>query len=180
MQFHALVAEHKIDPLLMHQFRLRNTFARHGMEWDDDYVNVYRSQLLATCTPFDGIAERLSRVKQKAKTGLISNAYDGDEQRERIKHSGLEACFDVIVVAGDVGVYKPDPSIFLYALNLIQVAPDKALYIGDSITHDVAGAKSVGMKTVLFCKQPRRDTGSADYVITGVDELRDFLDQMVI
>jgi FMN phosphatase YigB (HAD superfamily) len=164
----------------MHEFRLRNTFLRHAMVWDDDYVDVYRKKLVATCTPFDGISERLSRLKQKVKTGLISNAYDGKEQRERIRNSGLEACFDVIVIAGDVGVYKPDPAIFLQALNLIQVAPDNALYIGDSITYDVAGAKSAGMKTALFCRQPRSDTGGADFVITGVDELRVFLDQRVI
>jgi len=180
MKFHALVAEHKIDPLLMHEFRLRNTFVRHAMAWDDDYVDVYRNKLVATCTPFDGILERLSRLKQKVKTGLISNAYDGEEQRERIRHSSLEACFDVIVIAGDIDIYKPDPSIFLHTLSLIQVAPDRALYVGDSITYDVVGAKSAGMKTALFCKQPRKDTGVADYVITGIDGLRTFLDQVVM
>jgi len=180
MRFHRLVAENKIDPLLMHEFRLKNTFIRNEMAWKDDYVNFYRNKLLGTCTPFKGGGKLLSGVKQKVKTGLITNAYDGEEQRERIRNSGLEAYFDLIVIAGDIGIYKPDPSIFFYALNRINVVPGKALYIGDSVTHDIVGAKSAGMKTALFSEHSNRDTDVADYIIGGVDELQDLLNQVVV
>jgi HAD superfamily hydrolase (TIGR01509 family) len=179
MRFHHLVTKQEVDPLLMHEFRLRNTFIRHKMAWDDDYVALYRNKLFETCVPFDGVEQLLAAVKRKTRTGLITNAYDAIEQRERIRSSGLEAYFDVIVIAGDIGIYKPDPSIFLYALSLIEAEPDETLYIGDSVTHDIVGAKSAGMKAVLLGKQSNRGAGIADYVVSGIDELQELLGQEV-
>jgi HAD superfamily hydrolase (TIGR01549 family) len=179
MKFHHLVAERQINPLLMHEFRLKNSFTRHAIEWKDNYVNLYQKQLIETCRPLDGIEKLLVGLKPKGKIGLITNAYDAKEQRERIKNSGLEAYFDVIVIAGEIGIYKPEPSIFLYALNSIGVEPDQALYIGDSVTYDMVGAKSAGMKTVLFNKDSNRQASAADYTIDGVAELQVLLDRIV-
>ncbi|MCP4367844.1 MAG: HAD family hydrolase [Deltaproteobacteria bacterium] len=180
MSFHRLVAEHKIDPLVMHKFRLQNTFSRHNLAWDDEYVDFYQDKLLKTCTPFNGVEKLLSGVKQKVKTGLITNAYDGQEQGERIRSSGLEIYFDLIVIAGDIGLYKPDISIFLYALNRLNVAPDRALYVGDSIKYDIVGAKAAGMKTTLFSKQSNRDCNVADYNVKGIDELQALFDRVIV
>ena len=180
MKFHSLVDEHKIDPLLMHEFRLRNTFIRHNINWNDLYINLYRKKLLELCIPFIGVEKLLSGIKQKVKTGLITNAYDGDEQRERIRNAGLETYFDVIVVAGDIGIFKPDSSIFLYALKCINVSPNQALYIGDSVSYDIIGAKSAGMKTALFSRNSDSDTNIADYFIQGIDGLQTFFDQVGI
>jgi HAD superfamily hydrolase (TIGR01509 family) len=179
MKFHHLVTKEEVDPLLMHEFRLRNTFMRHKMAWDDDYVALYRNQLFETCVPFDGVVQLLAEVKRKTKTGLITNAYDGKEQRERIRRSGLEDYFNVIVIAGDIGTYKPDPSIFLYALSLMDVEPNDALYIGDSITHDIVGAKSAGMQAVLLGKESNRGNGIADYVVSGIGELQELLEREI-
>lgn len=180
MRFHDLVARKEVDPLLMHQLRLRNTFFRHNMIWDDDYIALYRNKLLEMCVPFEGVQKLLATVKQHLKTGLITNAYDAREQRERVRSSGLESYFDTIVVAGEIGIYKPDPSIFHHALSLIDAKPDKTLYVGDSIKHDVIGAKSAGMTTVLLSKQPNKENGIADYVVSGIDELQGFIEQVVL
>ena len=180
MRFHRLVEEGKVDPLSMHEFRLKNTFARHKLDWDAEYVDLYRHQLFETCLPFTGVEKLLSGAKQKAKTGLITNAYDGDEQRERVRRAGLAACFDVIVVAGDLGVYKPDPAIFWHTLDRIDVEPHNALYVGDSVTHDIRGAKSAGMKTVLWSQRSNREATGADYVVKDVDELQVLLDRVMI
>jgi HAD superfamily hydrolase (TIGR01509 family) len=175
MRFHDLVAQNKIDPLLMHPFRLRNSFARHKITWHDDYLALYRSKLLELCIPFAGVENLLIAVKRKTKTGLITNAYDAVEQKERIKSSGLDIYFDTIVIAGEIGIYKPDPAIFLHALAHMDAQPDKSLYVGDSITHDVIGAKSAGMKTVLLSQTPKRGSGIADYVVSGISELQRLL-----
>ena len=179
-RFHRLVAEHQIDPLLEHEFRLKNTFMRHQMAWNNDYVSYYRDRLISTCTAYHGVEELLAGVKQKAKTGLITNAYDGKEQRQRIRNSGLEAYFDLTVVAGEIGIYKPDASIFLHAVNRPNVVPERCLYVGDSLAYDILGAKSAGMKTALVSKQSNVDGSVADYVVKGVDELQALLDRMVV
>jgi len=46
MRFHELVTKKEIDPLLMHEFRLRNTFARHNITWNNNYITLYRNKLL--------------------------------------------------------------------------------------------------------------------------------------
>jgi HAD superfamily hydrolase (TIGR01509 family) len=168
-----------IDPLSKHHYRLKNTFTKYKISWDDNYVDLYKKELLRTCVPFDGIETVLSKIKQKVTLGLITNADDVIEQRERIKSSGLHNYFDDVVIAGDIGLYKPDPAIFLYLLNRIKVAPEKSLYIGDSEIYDVNGAKAAGMKTALFSYHSKRDSDSSDYIINGINELQTFIDKAV-
>jgi HAD superfamily hydrolase (TIGR01509 family) len=179
MRFHDLVTQNKIDPLLMHPFRLRNSFARHKITWHDDYLALYRSKLLELCIPFAGVEELLAAVKRKTKTGLITNAYDAIEQKERIRSSGLDIYFDTIVIAGEIDIYKPDPAIFVHALAHMEAQPDKSLYVGDSITHDIIGANSAGMKTVLLSQKAKRSSDIADYVVNGIGELQWLLEQEI-
>jgi putative hydrolase of the HAD superfamily len=82
------------------------------------------------------------------KTGLISNGFDPpDLVRAELARLGVAQLLDVIVMSGDVGVRKPDPAIFRYALEQLGVAPEHALMVGDSVPNDIAGAKAIGMKT---------------------------------
>lgn len=82
------------------------------------------------------------------KTGLISNGFDPpDLVRAELARLGVAQLLDAIVMSGDVGVRKPDPAIFRYALERLGVAPENALMVGDSVANDIAGAKALGMKT---------------------------------
>lgn len=179
MIFHELVANRKIDPGKMHDFRLRNTFARFNMVWQDDYVSFYRKNLIELCVPLPGIQQLLSGIKGKTKMGLVTNAHDGDEQRERIRHAGLDSYFDVIAIAGEVGVYKPDPALFLYALNRLQISSGKALFVGNSAAYDIAGAKNAGLHSVLLTKNPQTQGEIADYVVQDAYELRTLLERVI-
>lgn len=177
MAFHQLVAEQAIDPLLMHAWRLQNTFARYGLSWDDAYLELYRAKLIEACVPFAGVEPLLEQVRCRVKTGLVTNAYDAQEQRARIVHTGLDRYFDVIVIACEVGSYKPEPDIFWHALAQIGVAPEVALYVGDSLTHDIAGAKAAGMQAVLLSQTPI-PTPPADYTVGSIAELHQLLDKV--
>mgnify|MGYP000339076802 CR=1 FL=1 len=172
MQFHRLVEKRLIDPLLMHRFRLEKTFKAHGMQWDDSALEIYKTELFRTCVPFDGVVEILAQLRERFRLGLITNAYDGVVQRKRIAVSGLENYFDEILISGDIGLYKPDPQVFHILLNRIGVVPEKAIYIGDSIKHDVAGANSAGMKSVLFSKSSKRLSSEAHFHAHGVEGLQ--------
>jgi putative hydrolase of the HAD superfamily len=171
MEFHRLVDQRLIDPLLMHRFRLEKTFKRHGMQWDDSALEIYKAELFRTCVPFDGVVEVLVQLRERFKLGLITNAYDGVEQRKRIAFSGLHKYFDEILISGDIGVYKPDPKVFHTLLNRIDVVPENAIYIGDSIKYDVAGANSAGMKSVLFSKSSKMLSSEAHFHAHGVEGL---------
>ncbi len=175
MRFHQLVDQNLIDPLLMHEFRLKNTFARYEIAWNNDLAHLYQGKLINACLPLAGIEALLQIIRPRVKLGLVTNAYNGVEQRARIKNSGLEKFFDCIVIAGDIGIYKPDSAIFLRALKQIDVPSGKALFVGDSVRHDILGAKSIGLKTVLFSK---KQSNQADYTVEKVDELSHLLTQL--
>jgi len=67
-------------------------------------------------------------------------------QREKLAASGLEPRFDAVVVSGDLGIGKPDASIFRHALD--RVGADHGVMIGDSLDRDVDGALAAGLDAV--------------------------------
>jgi putative hydrolase of the HAD superfamily len=83
------------------------------------------------------------------KTGLASNAFDPpDLLHADLRRMGLAERLDAAVFSSEVGKRKPHPLIFEVALQRLGVAADRALFVGDSLSADVAGAKGVGMTTV--------------------------------
>jgi putative hydrolase of the HAD superfamily len=53
---------------------------------------------------------------------------------------------DVALFSSEVGRRKPDPAIFERALEELGVVPERALFVGDTLATDVAGAQAVGMR----------------------------------
>jgi putative hydrolase of the HAD superfamily len=47
---------------------------------------------------------------------------------------------------------KPHPNIFHAALSLMQVEPGAAVMVGDSLSHDVEGARRAGMRGILLAR----------------------------
>ncbi len=62
--------------------------------------------------------------------------------------SGSRSLFDVLVLSDEVGAVKPQPEIFLRALDQLEVEPPAAMFVGDRLEEDVQGAANVGMTTV--------------------------------
>ena len=69
-------------------------------------------------------------------------------QREKLAGSGLADRFDAVVVSGDLGVGKPDASVFRHALSLLGARADAAVMVGDSLDRDVEGARAAGLRGV--------------------------------
>jgi phosphoserine phosphatase len=88
---------------------------------------------------------------------IVTNGASG-LQREKLAASGLEPRFDAVVVSGDLGIGKPDASVFRHALDL--VGADDGVMIGDSLDRDVDGALAAGLDAVWinrFGDDPGRD-----------------------
>jgi FMN phosphatase YigB (HAD superfamily) len=75
-----------------------------------------------------------------------------------------------IVDSTIVGVAKPDPAIFSFALEVLGVKAEHVAYVGDSYANDVVGARAAGMQPFLL--DPYDDHADADYPrIKAVSEL---------
>ena len=80
----------------------------------------------------------------------------------------------IIVDSTIVGVAKPDPAIFSFALDVLDVKPEHVAYVGDSYANDVVGARAAGMRPFLL--DPYDDHAGADYErIKAVAELLDLV-----
>ncbi|MCD4706575.1 MAG: HAD family hydrolase [Candidatus Sabulitectum sp.] len=179
MQFHELVERKEINPLLMHHYRLSRAFVRMEMDWDDCFVDLYKSQLLKKTKAYTGVRQLLRSLPGRAKLGIITNAYNAALQRERIEASGLEQFFQEILIAGEVGIAKPDPEIFLLMSRKLNVFPEECLFIGDSIHYDIKGAHSAGMKTVLYGKS-KSVSEVPDYRAEDIRELAGLLENLIV
>jgi putative hydrolase of the HAD superfamily len=82
------------------------------------------------------------------KLGLVSNAIDPPALLHRdLEELGVAERLDVAVFSSEVGRRKPDPAIFERALEQLGVEPADALFVGDKVAIDIAGAAALGMRT---------------------------------
>lgn len=82
------------------------------------------------------------------KLGLVSNAFDPGWLLHRdLELMGLAERLDVAVFSSEVGKRKPHPLIFQRALEALEVAPQRVLFVGDRLYEDVRGAAELGMRT---------------------------------
>lgn len=92
----------------------------------------------------------LEALHKDYKLSIITNGLK-DVQDNRIRKSILAKYFEDIVVSEEVGVSKPDPKIFEYALNNIKhTDKSKVLMVGDSLTSDIKGGINFGIDTCWF------------------------------
>ena len=92
---------------------------------------------------YDDVLPTVKILKQRGLIlGLITNLFMGGV--------GLESYLDFVVTAKEVGADKPEPPIFLAALERAGVNASEALYIGDQYQTDILGARGVGITPVLI------------------------------
>ena len=110
-------------------------------------------------------------------TSVVSNS-DIHQLDTLIERGNLAEYFDHITSSEAAASCKPDKGFFEVALNKSGLDPEQVLFIGDSLEQDIAGAKSVGIKTVLITEEgmitPMHIGGEAvepDFRITELSEL---------
>jgi HAD superfamily hydrolase (TIGR01549 family) len=83
--------------------------------------------------------------------GVVTNRlYGGEPFQEDLRTLGLLNYFDPrhIAISGDLGVRKPNPAIFLHALKALNVEPEHAAMVGDSLNADILGAQKLGVLAI--------------------------------
>jgi putative hydrolase of the HAD superfamily len=87
--------------------------------------------------------------------------------------TGLDTLVDGALSSAEVGRAKPDPLIFEHALRLADAAPEEAIHVGDSLEHDVAGARAAGIRPVLVAREgaggdsPLNIAGTVPFTLRG-------------
>src|SRR5947209_4049076 len=90
---------------------------------------------------FDDVLSTLGALRQRGfQLGVVSNRHWGGKIfQEDLQTIGLLDYFDPrhMAISVDLGVRKPDPAIFLHALNAFNVPPEHAVMVGDSLLSDI-------------------------------------------
>ena len=96
---------------------------------------------------YDDALPAMKALKERGLVlGLISNIIVGGAGAG----TGLESYLDLVVTSKEVGADKPEPPIFLAALERARVNAREAVYVGDQYQTDVLGARGVGIKPILI------------------------------
>lgn len=120
--------------------------------------------------------ETLEKLKAEGyKLGLVSNVSVLPELLHRdLKNFGLERLMDGVAFSSEIGIRKPHTQIFKHVLNQVGADPSEAVFVGDRLVDDIAGAHGIGMRGILT-RQYRDEEPSEDIVpdavISRIDEI---------
>jgi HAD superfamily hydrolase (TIGR01549 family) len=154
--FADIAREYDVDPAIGREVARAYATAR-------DHSNVHF---------VDGAAEVLEQAREDYRLAAVTNGAP-EMQSTKLDALGIE-CFETVVHAGYEAPAKPDPEPFEQALQKIDVSPDRAVYIGDSLDADVGGARNAGLSVAwLSDGETVNPTPEPTYIFDSPVELLD-------
>jgi HAD superfamily hydrolase (TIGR01549 family) len=130
--------------------------ARAAADW-------YRKNRFHSLRLFTGVETVFSKVRGAVShaepmaarpIGIVTNG-PTEVQHAKLELLGINDLVDFVLVSEEFGVAKPDPEIFREALRLAGVRPEEAIFVGDSVEFDMAGAQGAGIPAVWVNRQKR-------------------------
>ncbi len=145
----------------------------------DDAIRIIVRSRAANAVAFNDAKPTLDRlIARRIRLGVTSNVSSHEVALEILKHVKLHTYFEQVITSAQTGIRKPDPGIFLFALNQFELKPAEAVHVGDSEQHDVRGAKPVGMTSVLVKGGKERVETDADYHFRSLGEAATVLEAL--
>lgn len=96
----------------------------------------------------EGAIDVLNEIKKRGYIlGCITNGVSS-LQNIKLDTAGIRDMFDVVIVSGDIGIYKPARGIFDAACEKAGVKNEDALFVGDHPVNDIQGALGADMKAI--------------------------------
>ena len=153
LKYWKLYREEKISKSDLRYNRLKDVFDEINVNVSDEIINNlsedYINYLSSFNNVFEGTFEILEYLKPKYQLHIITNGFREAQEKKMIS-SKLKPYFVTVTDSEAVGVKKPNPKIFDYALNTAKAKPDESIMIGDNFEADVLGALNVGMDAICL------------------------------
>jgi HAD superfamily hydrolase (TIGR01509 family) len=128
-------------------------------------INDYSDQVV----PIPGGREALVGLKQRGFVlGIVTDTIYPLERKMRwLDHVGVAEFIDLVACSTVVGAHKPDPAIYLDALQQAHLTPDQSAFVGHD-TEELNGARMAGIATVAVNYDPG---ARADYYVASLVDL---------
>jgi putative hydrolase of the HAD superfamily len=132
---------------------------------------------LAADTSFAAPVAEMMESERTSRLRLFDDSEETLEAAFPIDHY-----FEAVVIEGEFGAGKPDPSVFHHALTATGTAPADAWHVGDNLYADIGGAQGVGSQGVWIhrdrLERTAGDGPTPDRVIGHLAELREALERL--
>ena len=172
-----LYRDGKVEKDVLRSRRFKLTLQDFGID-DDCLASELGDQYIQKCPlkthVFPFTYEVLDYLKDKYHLHIITNGFE-EVQYVKLEQSKLLHYFEQVVTSEQVGVKKPNPEIFRYALVKAFCKPDESMMIGDDLPVDILGAKAMGMHQVYFNPEKTAHQESIDFEISCLSQLQGLL-----
>ena len=122
-----------------------------------------------------GAKNILSHLYGRYNLSIITNGFS-ESQYIKLKESSIVDYFDHVFISEEIGINKPDPAIFHYAVNKSGAQSiDNCLMVGDTYQTDIMGAISAGMKSIYLSSFDNTNNHENVITIKSLDELIELL-----
>jgi putative hydrolase of the HAD superfamily len=124
---------------------------RPGLDVEELHAQrrVVRERLLAGLGPCAGVPERIAEARARGLRLAVASSSERSWVEHHLERLGLRAHFTALRARDDVVRVKPDPALYLAALDALGVAPEHAVAFEDS-PNGVAAAIAAGMRCVAI------------------------------
>lgn len=129
---------------------------------------------------YSEVREVLETLSKHYRLGIVAN--QSSSVRELLQEWRIESYFQFIILSEEVGLSKPNTTIFTLALQKANIPADRVVYVGDRYDNDILPAKSLGMWTVRiltgFGKHASENERlKSDWVITSLQEITNIFEE---
>lgn len=125
---------------------MKRASRRIGVEYrEEDARSVYET--IPTWGPYPGVTEALNQLAEKIPLVIITNS---DTHHAEQLAANLQAPFELVISAEEMGVYKPRLRAFEYLLDRLDVTPDELVHVSASPMYDLRSAAVMGIKNKVY------------------------------
>ncbi|MGF1630119.1 MAG: haloacid dehalogenase type II [Kiloniellaceae bacterium] len=123
-------------------------------------------QAVCDARPFDDVAPVLQRLRRRYRTAILSNSEQAVMRHNRAR---IGVPFDQVVLAEEVGAYKPDHRMFHALLDRCGCAKDEIVHVAQGFYHDIMPGHALGIR----CLWINRNGEPGDKAYGPYEELPD-------
>jgi putative hydrolase of the HAD superfamily len=107
----------------------------------EDFLREFRSWSKRL---YPGAVELLTLLRPRFRLAALSNSNELHWERNT-NDLGVNGLFEVAISSHQVGLYKPDPQMYLIALDRLGVSPNRVMFF-DDVPANVTAASALGIR----------------------------------
>jgi len=153
LALHARASRGEVD----HEAYWDQFLRKHGVE-DPATRQAFTARIIAysnEVSPVPGAREALQELKRRGfLLGIVTDTmYPLEWKKRRLEKAGVADFIDVIACSTDLGVHKPNPRIYLNAVQQANLVPAESVFVGH-LAIELQGARAAGLLTVAVNSEP--------------------------